>query len=229
MKKLLLIALMAVCSLYVQAQTTLLTKDNNSNSISYIRAGVNASTFSEYNDIDGAETSLKIGYNVAYGFHKEFSQSGLYWGMEAGLGSRGYIMSYDGYYDGDAMSLRDDLWAHNVQVTPLNLGFKHEIANNLKIDIHVGGYASYDYAGSYCIKDDDNSNEKGNTLEYYSLGELESYKAYDAGMTVGLGVWFNNKYNLDFNFQNGFIGINENGGDDNPKTRNFSVRLGIGF
>ena len=54
----------------------------------FLRAGLNIMNFSG----DGAEgADSNIGYNATFGYQKPLGSTGGYWGMEFGLGSRGFI------------------------------------------------------------------------------------------------------------------------------------------
>lgn len=53
----------------------------------FLRGGLNVMKMTG----DGAEdTGSKLGYNFVYGFQKPLGSVGTYWGMEFGLGSRGW-------------------------------------------------------------------------------------------------------------------------------------------
>ena len=53
----------------------------------FLRAGLNIMNFSG----DGAEgADSNIGYNATFGYQKPLGSTGGYWGMEFGLGSRGF-------------------------------------------------------------------------------------------------------------------------------------------
>lgn len=51
------------------------------------------------------------------------------------------------------------------------------------------------------------------------------WRRYDVGLNAGIGIWYNN-FNLDFNFQRGFIEAEKDG---EYYTSNFMIRLGIAF
>lgn len=159
---------------------------------------------------DGAEgLESKMGYNLNVEFNKPMGSAGAYWGMNFGLGSRGY--KYD-----EVKSM-----AHNIQYSPFTFGWKIGITDNIKIDPHVGVYASFDYT----------SKEKEEGYDDYSWGDLADlmevdYRPYDVGLNVGIGVWFD-RYNLDLCYQRGFIDAFSD--VDAMKTSNFMIRLGIAF
>ena len=55
----------------------------------FLRGGLNVMKMTG----DGAEdTGSKLGYNFVYGFQKQFGSVGTYWGLEFGLGSRGWMV-----------------------------------------------------------------------------------------------------------------------------------------
>lgn len=96
----------------------------------FLRAGLNIMNFSG----DGAEgADSNIGYNATFGYQKPLGSTGGYWGMEFGLGSRGFKVE-----DTKCM-------AHNIQYSPFTFGWKFAVADNVHIDPHVGVFASYDY------------------------------------------------------------------------------------
>ena len=60
----------------------------------FLRGGLNVMKMTG----DGAEdTGSKLGYNFVYGFQKPLGSVGTYWGMEFGLGSRGWKVEENEY------------------------------------------------------------------------------------------------------------------------------------
>ena len=65
----------------------------------YVRAGASFNNVAGMSDAeyseDGDELSLgtKTGFVADFGFQKPIGKSGLYWGMELGLGNRGYSVN----------------------------------------------------------------------------------------------------------------------------------------
>ena len=106
----------------------------------FLRAGLNIMNFSG----DGGEgADSNIGYNATFGYQKPLGSTGGYWGMEFGLGSRGFKVD-----DTKCM-------AHNIQYSPFTFGWKFAVADNVRIDPHVGVFASYDYTSK--MKEDGES------------------------------------------------------------------------
>lgn len=173
----------------------------------FLRAGLNVMSLSG----TGAEdTKSNIGYNATVGYQKALGSAGGYWGMEFGLGSRGF--KDDG---GDVKCI-----AHNVQYSPFTFGWKFNVAEGVKIDPHAGVYASYDYTSK--MKEEGESMSWGDFADYMEV----DYNHYDVGMNIGVGVWYD-RFNLDFTYQRGFIDVFSDA--DGIKTSNFMIRLGIAF
>lgn len=170
------------------------------------RFGLNMMTLSG-DETDGL--SRKAGYTLTFGFMKPLGSIGTYWGMEYGLGSRGYKFKDD--------DVEGSLMAHNVQFSPFTFGWKYEAMSDFRVDVHLGIYASGDYAGK--LKEEFTRGDK----EEGDLKDLEDWKRYDAGMNVGFGLWYSH-FNLDFTLQRGFIGAMTD-----YYTNNFMIRLGIAF
>ena len=178
----------------------------------FLRGGLNMMNMAG----DGAEDmSSKLGYNFVYGFQKSIGSAGTYWGMEFGLGSRGWKAeeSESGY----KYSLSQI--AHNLQVSPFTFGYKYNITDAIAIDAHLGAYISCDYLGK--IKEEESY--KGESEETsVNIGDWEDWKRIDAGMNIGVGVWYS-RFNLDFTYQRGFIKTWE------CNTSNVLIRLGVAF
>lgn len=208
MKKLLsIVAALVVCA-GIQAQIvssrSAIVKKEKTSTQWFLRAGLNMMNMAG----DGADgLDSNIGYNATFGYQKPMGGSGAYWGMEFGLGSRGFKF-------GDMKAI-----AHNVQYSPFTFGWKIGVADNIKIDPHVGVFAAYDYTSK--MKD------SGNSISWGDLADAGNtdYNHYDVGMNIGIGVWYN-CFNLDFAYQRGFIDVLS---DVGMNASNFMIRLGIAF
>lgn len=175
----------------------------------YLRAGLNMMNMSGSKDDGwgGDDQSSKAGYNFMFGFQKPISTIGTYWGMEFGLGSRGWKDSDDDW--------SDNYMVHNIQVSPFTFGYKYNITDKLAIDAHLGAYVSFDYLGKYKSKDGDDE-------ESTDLSDWDDWKRFDAGMNIGAGIWYS-RFNLDISYQRGFIKTWE------ANTSNVLLRLGVAF
>ncbi|MGN0205676.1 MAG: outer membrane beta-barrel protein [Muribaculaceae bacterium] len=232
MKRLILVAVIAFIGISASAQivqSTMLNIKKENKTTWFVRAGMSINNAAgdatkEVKD-DGASVGSKFGYDVSVGFQRRIGSSGLYWGEELGFGTRGAKMSYKDE-EGEENS---SLLAHNVKFLPFVLGYKYGITDDIKLDAHLGGFASYDIAGTGSTewKDGYDDGEKADS----SLGELdedEGYQRFDAGIHVGIGVWYK-RYNLDLSYQKGFISVSDYFNNKSVCSSNLMIRLGISF
>lgn len=172
----------------------------------YMRLGLN---FMHYTG-DGAEgLDGKLGYDFTLGFQKPIGTSGLYWGMEYGLGSRGASYSEDDYYE-------ESIMCHNIHFSPFNMGFKYNVSGKWSVDPHLGAYVSADYIGKAKWEEE---GRKGDS----SMSDWEDYNRIDVGLRVGIGVWYD-RFNLDLTYQRGFLES-----FDETNSSNLMLRLGVAF
>lgn len=211
MKKVLsIVAFLLLCAgmkaqIVSSRSTSIKTEKSRTTSQWVLKAGLNLMKLTG----DGSDASgSNVGYNATIGFQKPMGTDGAYWGMEAGLGTRGMK-------EGDLKCI-----AHNVQYSPFTFGWKFEVADNIKIDTHLGAFASFDYTSK--MKLDGESCSWGDFADEEDI----DYNAFDAGLNVGVGLWYG-RYNLDFTYQRGFIDVFTDCGG--IKASNFMIRLGIAF
>ncbi len=174
----------------------------------FFRAGLNVMNAAGK---DAKGLSGKAAYDFMIGYQKPIREAGAYWGMEFGLGSRGYKV--DNQY-ADA-----SLIAHSVQYSPFTFGWKFAVSADFKIDIHTGSYALYDYAGKQ-------KRDTGGGSQSVKIGDWNGWNRYDAGLNTGTGFWYCNRFNFDFTFQRGFVKMGES---SKMFTNNFKMRLGLAF
>lgn len=222
MKKALLLAAVLLICTSIQAQivssrSVSITQEKKITETQwFLRTGLNMMglTGDDTEDLD-----KKTSYNITYGFQKAIGSQGAYWGMEAGLGSRGFK-----YEEKDGKNIyKENLIAHNIQFSPFTFGWKYEIIDNLKLDAHLGAFTSFDYTGKAKL-------EYNGDKESISMGDWEDelyldWKRLDAGINVGFGVWYS-RFNLDFTYQRGFMEVAK---DSDAYASNFMIRLGVTF
>lgn len=167
----------------------------------YIRAGLSLNNLA--NTPDGSSLGTKAGFDGSVGFNKSIGKNGLYWGMELGAGSRG-CTGDDDY----------SISAYNVKYSPFTFGYKYSLTDMLKLDAHVGAYASYDFSQSAKYGDRD--------LDEDAIFDND----VDAGIQVGIGAWYGH-INLDFTYQRGFISMVK--ANDSMYSSNFMIRVGYAF
>lgn len=193
----------------IYAQVTETESKSQSKSLWFVRAGANVAGFAG----SGSKgTDPKILYQVMVGFQKPIQDKGAYLGMEFAFGSRGF--SQEGY-----LGMDQSLVVHNVQASPFTFGWKPRLDKNLKLDLHVGTFVSYDYTGKFKLI------YQGKKASV-NLGDLDNWNHFDVGMQLGIGLWADDWLNLDFTYQRGFIEAVEH---SSAYTSNFLIRLGFAF
>ena len=257
MKKLMTFVIMCSFVLVSQAQEVLQLPEGFSGgkTVWIVRAGASFSGVTG-KGIDAQEDSWTkgkwdgsfgraFGGNLSIGFNKTFGSSPLYWGMDLGVAMRGYkadaswsaggSSSISGGYDSHTKSEKTTLTAYNAQLSPINIGYKVTFNERMALDIHVGGFASYDFAGSLKSESYDHiyltgkygTNDK--TTENSSstkIGDIDSYRNYDFGVIGGIGFWYGH-FNVDVSYQRGFVSMFE--GDNTYFCDKLQVRLGYAF
>lgn len=255
----------------VLAETLELPDFNSGKTVWILRAGIGfngvagsakgtQSAIWDKGDWDGS-FKMTPGYVVSFGFNKSFGSHPLYWGMTLDFGMRGYKTNAEwvysatsqvsGGHDYHKKTAQGTLSNYNVQFSPINIGYKYTFLQHMAADVHIGAYASYDFAGNYKTHTTDhivstskygNRNDFEENEDKIKLGDIESIRKYDVGINVGVGYWFG-RFNIDFTWQRGFIPIYE-GGDEmvsiggkkgnkiekgNFFSNNLQLRLGFAF
>lgn len=183
----------------------------------------------------------KTGMTVDFGFQRPISNFGLYWGMELGIGTRGFTMKYDESEvdPDDDFETNAKMMTWNVKYSPFTFGYKYTLTDDIKLDAHIGAFVSYDFAGkklSYEETDGDKWELKDDELK-----DALDYQDFDAGMQLGIGVWYK-RFNLDFTWQRCFVpygkmtmrawdSYGESLGTEEYSlySSNFMIRLGVAF
>lgn len=200
-----------------------------------------------YDRVDGYNQSYgigcKAGYELSVAFNRILGRSGLYWGMELGLGTRGasYHSVYESQDGGSEYkeNCNKYLLAWNVKYSPFTLGYKYAINSNIDIDAHIGAYASYDFAGTGHTKWDESYGGRpviDESSDKIGKGDLEDYQPFDCGFQIGIGVWYK-QFNFDITYQRGFINAyNMNyqsmwdiSRDSTVNSSNLMLRVGFAF
>lgn len=232
MKKILTLIACAIIAAGAQAQLvtstsqSITTVKKEKRSMWMVRVGVGTNNI-KGDDLEDV-VSAKAGYflGIEYNTH---GRRGGYYGLDFALTSRGF--SYDGegavydpsyrysYRYGD---LKYKQVGHAFEFSPLIFGWKVNIADSkFDIDPHIGIFLSVDYAGKQKGIELD-----GESYDDVPLGDISNYWRLDVGLRAGVGVWFDNRYNLDLSYQHGFMGPDDS---FDIKCKAFMVRLGYAF
>lgn len=157
----------------------------------YIKAGAAFQHASFKYNWGGTSPNLSLGYNVLFGVQNPIDGNGLFWGLEAGVGTRGCN-------DGNASVLH-----HGIKVSP-NIGYKFELDSDLAVDLRLGAFVSFDFAGGaerLLIT------EGHEWLFDYDLYNINA-NLFDLGVIPGITLWYQ-RFGLDFSYQQGFINLLE--------------------
>lgn len=259
MKKIfgILVAVAGLCSFNGNAQSKVLELPdfNSGKTVWIVRVGVDFnSATGDWKDMqrDAWEKSHKIdliksdfpgstGFDVTVGFNKSFGAMPLYWGMDLGIATRGYksaaewysgkVSSTFGDYIGHRIKEDVSLTAYNVNFTPFKLGYKYTFLKRMAVDVHLGGFVSFDFAGTYKIDNYDWQTSSGQprTKEEstsVSIGDLDKYRRFDAGLNLGIGYWYGH-FNIDLTWQKGFINMYDM--DNSMKSQALKLSIGYAF
>lgn len=189
-----------------------------------------------------ASVGSKVGMDLTVGFMKNIGKSGLYWGMDLGIGTRGATCKENGYetdyeyIDGDRVESRTNytntgsVMTWNFKYSPFTIGYKYSVTDDLKLDGHLGAYISYDFAGGTNYKwDTDDDKEK---LSFSEMKDEEwDYQPLDAGLQIGIGAWWK-KFNFDITYQRGFVpaaNVYNGDGYSDICSSNLMLRVGYAF
>lgn len=232
------VALMAA-SASAQVVTSRTYVKSKRTTVWYARVGMSINNFAgggDYVDAikaDGGEASFgsRIGTGIDFGFQRPIGGSGVYWGMELGIGSRGFSYEENDDKTFGEYSEESNMSTWNVKYSPFTFGYKYSITDDFKLDGHVGAFVSYDFAGSRGGTVIDKDGVVEDVISWKEFKDEIDYKDIDAGMQIGIGAWWK-KVNIDFTYQRGFISAFNWGDGYNPvelKSSNFMIRVGYAF
>lgn len=183
----------------------------------------------------------KTSFDVSVAFNKSFGDRPLYWGMELGISTRGFeanaewktghVSSNWGDYIGHEIKQEQTLNAYNANLTPFMIGYKYNLLSAMTLDVHLGGFISYDFAGKYKVYDYDwqTSSNRPRTTEKTTktdISDLDKYSCFDAGINLGFGVWYGH-FNIDFTWQRGFVDMFDT--DASWQSQSLKLRVGYAF
>lgn len=183
----------------------------------------------------------RTSFNVAAGFNKSFGSHPLYWGMELGVGTRGYnanahwskstVSSTFGDVIAHTIKQNIGLTAYNIDFKPFTLGYKYIFLERMALDVHASAFVSFDFAGQQKIYNYDyqlsaNVPREKEDENKIKISDLDKYQRIDAGINIGIGYWFGH-FNLDFSWQRGFINMFDV--DDSIQRQSLQLKLGYAF
>ena len=192
----------------------------------YLRAGMSVNNVAGANEFtdnrEGRSIGSKLGYDIAIGFQKPFQDGGFYWGMEFGLGTGGAKNEME---TESSYVYKQSYVAHNIKLTPLLFGYKYAFSDVMSLDVHLGAFAQFAYAGKYNVS---GSHDDEEWSEDYGVDDALDTR-FDAGIQAGVGVWLS-RFNVDLTYQRGFMSINPvMFGYEYGKSSNLILRVGVSF
>ncbi len=204
MKKFWLFALAAFMTATASAQVVTSTSFSKARSgtVWYLKAGANIANMKA----EGGSADAIFGYHVGLEFDRPVGGSGVFW-------NSGLLLATKGYKAGGG-DVEMKLNANKLEI-PLTFGYKYRLNGDIAIDGRLGGFANFDVFGKEKVK-------YGGEEESISLGDLEDYDRFSAGVQFGVGVWYQ-KLNLNITYQNGLVKQNE------MKEKNWMISLGYAF
>lgn len=241
MKKFITMILMSVLALGVSAQVLTSRTYNKPKGKTqwHVRVGPSFNNIAGLGDLEFDESfdgytakgnfGTSAGMSLDFGFSKNIGKSGLYWGMELGLGTRGFTVKKEQSGGGEDWSAKENIRTCNIKYSPFTFGYKYSVTDALKIDAHVGVFASYDFAGSISYSGDGD----------WEPDEIEPAwddiidNKFDVGTQLGIGVWYK-RFNLDIMWQRGFTSMLKSEALDDLDTKsgyssNLVLRVGYTF
>lgn len=199
MKKVLLVALVALMGLSASAQVrtsrTLMKRTNPA--VWYARTGMALWTpygMDEYDKERGWSASGKVGFDLDFGFNKPMGRKGVYWGMDLGFMTRGANASYTEEFTESKEIYKGSVSGWAVKLTPFSMGYKYALSEDIKVDLHGGLFVLAQI-----------TQKTKSSSSYFEYLEFEEDSAgLDGGLQVGAGVWYK-KFNVDLSYQAGLV------------------------
>lgn len=225
MKKTLLLAVVAVCSMTANAQiasgrsTSFFSTEKSENPISFgVRAGINLNTLSNGGDEEyDATVGLRVGVVADIPiFESLYFEPGLYYA------NRSCKYTYaDDYYSGE-----EKLNMSYLEL-PLLLQYRYNFSDDWGIRVNFGPYFAYALGGKakyemYSEYDDEHYSGSG---KLFSKEDGETaLKRFDFGLMTGIDVAYR-QFSLGIGYQAGLAKINKDWG----KVKNSGVYIQLGY
>lgn len=236
MKKIILffgVATLGCGSVFSQAQESSLPAGfTNGETTWIVKAGVslNSVTGDDVDDMKTNWANLKlngefkntIGGVVTVGMNTPLGMGPFYFGSYLTMGMRGYKISEKWKDDsGNKAENLSSLTAVNAQIVPMSIGGIVKLSDRVALDLSVGLFFSYDFAGTFTNEVDYPKKSKTSI----DLDDVEDYSKYDTGLIGGIGLWIN-RWEVELNYQRGIASIYDGG---STYSRKFLLTLGYAF
>lgn len=173
-----------------------------------VKGGLHMSNF--YGD-ELSDKNMKVGFHLGVGADFEFIpnvslQTGLFYTTKGA--------EYSSTKDGDLIDINTT--ANYLQL-PLHVAYKIDVTPGTKVVLHAGPYVAYGLGGK----------AKAGSLEIDTFDDDLGFKAFDAGLGLGVGAEFG-KILVDVGWDMGLTNISRISSMD-VKTQNAYISLGYKF
>lgn len=228
MKKILLIAALAVCSLTVSAQrassssSSFFSTEKADGGVKFgIRAGLNISNMTLSEDNMSISSDSRTAFHVGVIADIPLMQS-LYIQPGLFLQNKGFKEEEDGEtLTGKPMYLE----------IPVLASYRYNFSDAVQMQINVGPYFAYGLGGKVKYESDGKSYEE----DFFGSYDDDSFgcKRFDCGLQFGAGLTFASHYYIGFAYQLGLTNIADlpsgYDGDYSAKNKNWMISLGYNF
>ncbi|MBR4552273.1 MAG: PorT family protein [Bacteroidaceae bacterium] len=228
MKKTLLLAVVAVCSMTANAQiasgrsTSFFSTEKSENPISFgVRAGINLNSYNVNNGWDeefDATVGLRVGVVADIPiFESLYFEPGLYYANR----SCKYTWSDD--YE----SIEEK---HNPSYLelPLLLQYRYNFSDDWGIRVNFGPYFAYALGGKAKEEENYNGQHSSSSLKLFSKeNDFTALKRFDFGLMTGIDVAYR-QFSLGIGYQAGLAKINKDWAK-NYKFKNSGVYIQLGY
>lgn len=229
MKKILLVAALAVCSLTVSAQrassssSSFFSTEKADGGVKFgIRAGLNLSNMSMSEDNVSVSLDSRASFHVGVVADIPLMQS-LYVQTGLFLQDKGFKQEEDGAtLTGKPMYLE----------IPVLASYRYNFSDAAQLQINVGPYFAYGLGGKAKYEEDGKSAEE-DFFGSYDEDDTFGCKRFDCGLQFGAGMTFASHYYIGFAYQLGLTNIadlpSSYEGDYSVKNKNWMISLGYTF
>lgn len=160
---------------------------------------------------------FKTGEALDLGYSRYIKDTKFYWAAELGLTTRGCYYDLGEIYLSDMEDTKISgcyryVIHHGIKVAPVIFGYRFLLPHDFAIDLRLGGYFAYYYAGKmagtpYDLTEDQTYccytwNAKSGDDNYDPYFKMQ--RRYNAGIETGIAFWYK-RFCFDFTYNVGFV------------------------
>ena len=230
MKKILLVAALAVCSLTVSAQrassssSSFFSTEKADGGVKFgIRAGLNLSNMSMSEDNVSVSLDSRASFHVGVVADIPLMQS-LY--VQTGLFLQDKGAKYE---EGTLTETAKPMYLE----IPVLASYRYNFSDAAQLQINVGPYFAYGISGKYKWEYEIGESGDKDFFGSYDYDDTFGAKRFDCGLQFGAGMTFASHYYIGFAYQLGLTNIadlpSSYEGDYSVKNKNWMISLGYTF